>query len=86
MAPYGSPLSKTLREIVALRFELQQALNRTRWSRLDLERDEWAEQARIIRWLLIDAEEEARRLEFDVSEQQERALRARWGPAWQDTA
>lgn len=76
MAPYTSPLSKKLREVSSLRFELRHALNRTRWSALDLERDEWAEQARIIRWMLIDAEEEARRLEYDISDRMETALRA----------
>lgn len=79
MAPYTSPLSKKLREISTLRFELKHALNQVRWQVLDFERDEWAEQARIIRWLLIDAEEEARRLEYDVSDRQESALRALWG-------
>lgn len=66
MASFDSPLSKKVRELRSLRFERAAADNRARWSQHDLEREEWAEQARLLNWQVIDLEQEIGELQHGM--------------------
>lgn len=57
-------LSKLKRQRSTLSFELEHVRNRYRWSGSDLERDEWAREARLLTWLLIELADELREIEY----------------------
>lgn len=76
MPPFTSPLSKLQRQLSTIRFEHQHAGNVARWAGDPVERAEWNEQARVLLWQQIDAEEELRLATYDRSESTQRPLAA----------